>query len=506
MAKCNEKLTNYIIENSEWFEQLVLTGVMTDLTFFNKVRPILCVKSGAKGKFTDDFCHGTHNVLYAGIKEYNEIFTDSSPEAFTPVNSAWLQGWLTTQANKGKFLSAIEVGDTLTYFKENIEDKVEDKAGSLTLAEIGISSYLKYTRSKKVMNQMSVNSMTLDDLRMVCEENLDLISKLEQESRLKDDVPDRVDVRNIPDFSDPNKAVIAALESDIPKLNEAIGGFRKGKAYLIMGGQGGGKTIIACQLASAFSYSCNANGLFISTEQNSDELYCRIVANRCGIPHRIISNGIFKDKLTPMELDNYMKFRRDVMSLTCGDMRIANWGNKEKNILSKSVSQQIDDEIKMYEDETGKKIDYVILDWIGGALGNLAENADKIRLIYQDTADSLEALARKRNFVAVALAQLHPSAVNRVQLTAADLSECKSMSRNYSGVIAITSLYSEEYNRQIFEEKNKRRKDFRISSDIDDAVSYNTKQYLSISKARFGVQKNVPFKREYEYQRVGNWA
>jgi hypothetical protein len=67
-------------------------------------------------------------------------------------------------------------------------------------------------------------------------------------------------------------------------------------------------------------------------------------------------------------------------------------------------------------------------------------------------------------------------------------------------------LYSEEYCKQLDQEKNKKRKDYRVGSDLDEAVTYSMKQYLFISKSRFSEPKAVPFKREYEYQRISPWV
>ena len=80
------------------------------------------------------------------------------------------------------------------------------------------------------------------------------------------------------------------------------------------------------------------------------------------------------------------------------------------------------------------------------------------------------------------------------------------MGRNYSAIIGISSLYSEEYAKQVDQEKNKKKKDYRVGSDLDDAATYALKQFLFISKSRFGDPKAVPIKREYEYQRIAAWV
>lgn len=501
MVKCPDALAKMICNNAEWFERLFISCVHSNLPLFNKVRNILCFKSGTK-KHIDDFDTPFHNILYLAIRDYNDLFVDHK-DIFNPMSTGFLKEWLVNKASAGDLVMASEVEEVIACFNAIMQSSPCNEE-NLHFANLGIASYLKARRASSIVSHASLGANSLDDLALMCEQDIDLISSLDNAGRLVSDVPDRVHLQDMDLFDDPNKVLVETIDSDIPMLNEALGGFRKKCAYMIIGGTGSGKTIIACQLASAFSYTNGANGLFISTEQQHDELYRRIVSNRCKIPFSIISKGIFESVINAREKDRFIQFRKDISLLNKGDIRVVNWGNFEKQPGTKII-KMIENEIDMYEEETGRKVDYVILDWIGGALGSMAEAGDKTRHIYQEAADAMDELARKRGIVTVALAQAHVSAVNKVQISAADLAECKSMTRNYTGVIGITALFSEEYAKQLADEKNKKRKDFRVGSDIDDAVSYSYKQYLYISKARYGVQKAIPFKREYEFQRMEAW-
>lgn len=504
MAKCPKQLEIYIDKNYKWFEQAIVAMCRADLQTFKKFSPVLCLKSGTKDKHTDDFEELHHNIIYDAIRGYNSLFEGASESIFKPIGSSQLQAMLAERAGKGEVVSFSDIPDVIKYFEETILPlgTGEDTA---YLVNTGIAYYLKSIRAKKIINSASLLGINLDDLSIICETDVELINKLEDGGKLLQEVPDRIELSDIDEFDDPNKVLVETLDCDIPKLNETISSFRKGHAYLFIGGTGSGKTIIACQLACAFSYLNGASGLYISTEQKHDELYRRIVSNKCSIPHRSISQGIFKDKLTPNELQRYLEFRNKTRSLNSGDAQFINWGNFQKQ-NDINIAKKIEDEIDTYEKESGKKIEYVILDWIGGALGSMADAGDKTRHIYQAAADALEELCRKRNFVAIAFAQAVPSAINKVKVDSQDLSECKTMGRNYSAIIGISSLYSEEYAKQVDQEKNKKKKDYRVGSDLDDAATYSIKQFLFISKSRFGDPKAVPIKREYEYQRIAAWV
>lgn len=503
MAKCPKQLETYIDKNYKWFEQAIVATCRADLQSFKKFSLVLCLKSGSKDKHSDDFEEHYNNIIYDAVRGYNSLFEGASESIFKPIGSAQLSAMLNERASKGDVVSFSDIPNVIQYFEEVILP-FSTGEDTVYLVNTGISYYLKNIRAKKIIHSASLLGVNLDDLTLLCEQDVELINKLDDGGKLLHDVPDRIQLSAIDEFDDPNRVIVETLDCDIPKLNETISSFRKGHSYLFVGGTGSGKTIVACQLACAFSYLNRASGLYISTEQKHDELYRRVISNKCSIPHRTISQGIFKDKLTPNELQRYLEFRTKALNLNSGDAQFINWGNFQKQNDINFI-KKIEDEMDTYEKESGKKVDYVILDWIGGALGSMVDAADKTRFIYQEAADALEALCRKRNFVAVAFAQAVPSSVNKVKVDSLDLSECKTMGRNYSAIIGISSLYSEEYAKQVDQEKNKKRKDYRIGSELDDAATYSTKQFFFISKSRFGEPKAVPFKREYEYQRVSPW-
>lgn len=504
MAKCTPELEQYINRNPEWFEKAVLAVCCKDIASFNKFKIVLCLKSGTKDKHVDDFDTPTHNILYSAIKAYNNLFAEAPPQVFKPISLGKMRTFLQDKAQRGEMLMLSEVDQVLSYFENNILNFEADQ-DTIFLVTAGLPFYLKTVRARKITNSASLFGANLDDLALSCEEDIQLINKIADGNKILHDIPDRIQLSSISYFDEPNENIHESLDSDLVRLNEALSSFRKGHAYLFIGGTGAGKTIIACQLATAFSFINNASGLYISTEQKHDELYRRIVSNKCSIPHRTISLGIFKDKLTPAEQQRYIQFRTKCADLNAGGTQFINWGNFQKQ-NDVNIIKKIEDEIDTYEKESGRKVDYVILDWIGGALGSMADAGDKTRHIYQATADALEELCRKRNFVAIAFAQAVPAAVNKVKVDSLDLSECKTMGRNYSAIIGISSLYSEEYARQLDQDRSKKRKDHRVGSDFEDVATYAIKQFLFISKSRFADPKAVPFKREYEYQRAAPWT
>lgn len=503
MAKCPDELKQLIISKPVWFENSVVACSRTSLDLFKKLRMVLCLYPDTE-KHVDDFeTNNNNNIIYAGIRDYNNMFIKSNEAAWLPMTEEWLQHWLLNKACKAELVAKAEIPDVIEHFRNSIVP-FPTSASSIGITQMGVASYLRSVRAKRIINRVSLNGADLEDLALQCEHNVEFINRIDGDVALNNTLPAGIDFNDTPIFDDPNKALCEMLESDIPALNAAMGGFRKGCAYMVIGSTGSGKTICACQLASSFSYTGNYGGIYISTEQSHEDLRLRIISNCCRIQHASINRGIFQEQLTARETEAYIDFRSKCRALATGRIHFANWGNAQ-SMPGVSVTKKIEYEIEEYFKLYNKYPSYLILDWIGGALGQMADSPDKVRLLYQDTADALELLARKHNIVTVAFAQAHINAVNKLNIGAADLAECKSMPRNYSGIIGITSMYSEEHAKCLALEQNKKRRDFRMPVEMDEALMYSDKQFFSLSKCRYGVQRNVPYKRLYEYQRMEPW-
>jgi archaellum biogenesis ATPase FlaH len=274
---------------------------------------------------------------------------------------------------------------------------------------------------------------------------------------------------------------VTRLRTGLDKLDKAMGGgFGKGEGTLLMGTTGGGKTTVTCQLAARFVLD-GAFGLFITTEQGHAELEPRIVSNYCNVPFDLI-----KDKVDIAVFNHDQKVKYDILREKLRPLYFAEW----KMDRGKSVQDDLESEIVTYAEKHGR-IDFVIMDWIGGALGSSSKGRDQeIRHIFQSTADKLWSIADKHRVASIATAQLNPKqAINKSAPDHTMLSECKTMGNNACYIIGITSLFAKiEDNKQ----------------NNDQPPGWSDKQFLYVCKGRKSQGGAVPFKRRYDYQRLEN--
>ena len=253
------------------------------------------------------------------------------------------------------------------------------------------------------------------------------------------------------------------------------GGFGKGEFTLVIAPSGGGKTTFGCQLAATFGLQGH-KVLFITTEQPPSELQPRIVSNVCGIQYKRIRGGVQQCALSLEERGRYEKI---CVSLGA-NLHFADWSKSR----SRSIQTDLRAEVERFVAKHGR-VDVVIFDWIGGALGiGLGKDQHALRLAFQDTGDALAAIARELGVVVIGFGQAAiGSTRGKKRIDQDDIAECKSLGRSATNVIGISALRDET---------------------DDDGPSYSQFQYLFVSKARKSAGGCRRFRRQFEFQRLAD--
>jgi len=264
---------------------------------------------------------------------------------------------------------------------------------------------------------------------------------------------------------------VERLPSGLHGLDKALGGgFGKGEFSVVLAGTGVGKSQFACQVAATFAQT-GRRGLLISTEEDARALETRIVSNFANIPFAQIKDGFSAERLMAPEAERYRKLRERL-----GDrLFITEWLTDRGS----SIRSDLEREIKR-----AAPVDFVVLDWIGGALGSTkTTDPHELRLTYQNAADHLASLASKHRIAVIAMAQANPlQSRNKPKVDSTMLSECKTMGRQASNIIGISGLLTSE--------------------DDGPADLYRDFQYLYVSKARKASGGLVQVKREFAFQRL----
>jgi hypothetical protein len=279
------------------------------------------------------------------------------------------------------------------------------------------------------------------------------------------------------------KDSLERLSSGMPLLDRALGGgFRKSCAYLFLAFTGVGKTTFGIQMASTFSIPQDKKGLFFTTEENATGIKQRIISHCCRLPWEDLTTrpDLFRlENLDPKKREAY----KEMAAQLSKNLQIIDWSNEE------NVSLSIEETVDNFTACKGQPPDYIILDWLGGALDHLSRDTkvrgDDVRHVYDAAAEEIRKCCIKHNLAGIYMAQTNRKGSDKMLVSVDDMGESFGPSKGTAAVIGMSAIRNRE-----------------IDESGATATLYNENQVLYVSKARYGRGGAVPFKRNFGYQRL----
>ncbi len=271
------------------------------------------------------------------------------------------------------------------------------------------------------------------------------------------------------------------FRSRIAGLNIALGGgFRRGEATLIGGATGGGKTILACQLAFEFGAS-GARVTLITTEGSAQDLIPRFIANATSTNVGILrpsSEEEYSAVLESLSSDpRTMVGMAQVTYVLGSDVRII-----ERNYEGyRPMRDLLGDVGKAMEDDHFTP-DVLIFDWIDYNEGRGVTDPFEKRRRYKESADSFASSCRQHRVAGIIFCQLALGLV-RNKTTEVDshfVAEAKNMTEHMANFIGISSLPRRGL--------------------VTGLGVYERRQYFFVQPQNRRSQK-VPVEQQFEYQR-----
>lgn len=345
-------------------------------------------------------------------------------------------------------------------------DTVKTSSALANAAARFLPAWLSKRRAKFL--GVRAKNMTLDELMTASERHSDVVSSISTSS---DDI---VLYGRHKRYSEESGAIHL---TSLPCLSQSIGGFFKGDAYLFQAPTGGGKTVMAVQLLVDLIGTNNC-GIFISTEQPWKEIEPRIISNTCNID---ISHEALKNRFDYEALKN-QKFHISKVDEweknAAGKFVFFHWNSDN----TQSVKTDLEATLRKGKSMLGREPDFVILDWIGGAIGSEA-NHENLRFTYQNTADAFAAAAQKHSFIGIAFAQTKGDKVYYT-LGSEQLAECKTMHRKFTALVGVTAITVKD------------------DKDMDGTqAKYETKQFIDVAKSRKGEAARISVDRVFQFQK-----
>lgn len=448
-----------------YFECMVLQRLAFDPEFFNKHIEIL--RADPLGVEVDNFSNDQNNAAFRVLETLAPMLGVTPNYTETLLYAAF-----TALANEGKYLSHENAGTWANWLIRVLQ---MDYSLTLAMTEQGVLPWVQDKWQKLVMTRARMEGWDMDKMSEVmqtCRERLDIAAG--DESRMFS----AADIRNNRD-----KPQTERFRTRISDFNAKTGGGPGRKeGWLAIGAMGAGKSVLGANWAADFirgacqDRGIHRRGLFITTELPAEEIYYRMYADMCNIPISMLQDGINPAKLSAEQ----MKEIDEAEELLTEYFRIYEWPRGS----DRSVVTGLEADMAKAERAMGGQLDFLILDWIGGALGSDSDDERKIRLTYQNAGDQMAWTAKSHNMLTLSLAQAHVDrGLNKSWVDARALTECKQLGREMVGICGITGMLSSE-------------------EDMDSGKNnFRREQALCLGKSRKGAGGKVKVHQDFLFQR-----
>lgn len=448
-------------KRNEDYEKYLIRAIDGSRAFFDRVKDTLCVSE--TGKDTDDFAKPYHNEIYRAIKRYYEVRSDIDAANISP---SACRAFLQTSAEGGSGNIGIDEVETLTTYVTSTLQQV-DVREAVSMVSEAYDFWLKRRRMRKMFQSVvSRENWDPDELMDQVKQTVSHIDHNQKKNQTSFTFGDGLDSEELD---------LIRYSSGLPALDAALGGgWAKTEYTLWIAPTSAGKTVMALQQGVTLVRQ-GLVGVIITTEQRNIELEPRVISAWANVPFDRIKDGVKMNKLTHTEAIALQKLRAELQ----GKLFFENWMFDRSKSVVNDLSTLVDEYKKKYG-----RCDFVILDWIGGALGE-GLTPEGIRLTYQKTSDKMADMARDHDIITMAFIQANVTqSRNRKDIDASMISECKMAGANATNIIGISAL---------------------IDRADNAATVYSQEQWLHCSKTRKGPTAPVRVRREFEYQRFKAW-
>jgi hypothetical protein len=273
-----------------------------------------------------------------------------------------------------------------------------------------------------------------------------------------------------------SQSSLKLMSTGEPELDRILdGGFYHGGAYMFLAPTGGGKTVVASQMALNAAALSNKNTLFITTEDKPKIIKMRMCSNWCDIPYdKIVKKGrVDLEDLRPTQRARF----DSLMDILNNKVDFVDWSS------SALATRDLPILLDKYAQLKGHNPEFVVFDWIGGATDK--SNLNFFRLQYQQQADYLAEFADNSQSVVFFTAQASPAAYKNKIVSGEDAAENKTLQARCFGTLGLSAL--------------KRRE---LGEDTGIQNTYEDKQYISATKLRHGSGGTKPVMRDFKFQRL----
>lgn len=468
-------------EDPEAYEQYLLVALNHDQELWTRVSSHLCIDASSPYKpDINDFSSSVHYGLYLALKQWRGKMAEGNC-GFMAANDSAIGTTLFIMAQEPRaVLHEDQVFDYVDLWN-TIMSRI-DKEDALATVR---NTWRVWLTNKKA-EQIARNSLRGTNTAEV------LLGFQEQAAAIKADAEhhefDTIEAL----LDNPNLQPVERFPMSPmtwAPLNESLGGgFGRGEHTLIIAPSGGGKTVIACQIAAEMAYN-DKNVLFVSTEETLERVMPRFASllsfhDNVKIPYQTIKyKPNFRDYLPPLQLNAVLTNLRRVTS----HLLYSNWtGNKANGDTNAYTINDLDGEVQRaikHFERSGKKLDLVILDWLGATLGEMASSKFPLREVYAMAATRMKDIAVKYDVATISLAQTSAEGNKKVLINQDCIAENKLLHREAHAAIGISHLAN------------------KASGSNETQTTYQEEQCINVFKSRGGVPRSFWMRENFDFMR-----
>lgn len=447
----------------EIYEQHILAALDKSQIMYSMISPLLCIRTGTE-YHRNDFEFPLHYAVYRAIKNWKSLRSAQDLPIEVPLSDNGIKTQLLLLSKDARpCIDEDNIEDAVKVYK-NIRDNITEEE-AITVVADSWKSWLKLRQLQNDANEIRRGVIADPDAFIAdISASQQKISAAGNECEFKSFDLDFItgETLNIERFT---------LGREFVRLNEILGGLGRQEHVIFCAPTGGGKTVMACQIAADIA-SSKKHVLYISTEQPDRELYPRIISALTNIDFSVLKDGgDLRKILNPAQL----KAVTDVITRLRPYLHISNWIGTGRN-----VKEDLEATVRRFIDKYGS-IDLLVFDWYGSALGDSMDPSVK-RQMYLDAAWKIKQMAVAYNMACVSFAMAGANANNKARITEEHLAECKMIHQNADAAFGISAL--------------------KTSDDGNGAqAAFSDKQFMNCFKARKGKGLFFDIVRDFKYQR-----
>lgn len=468
-------------ENPETYEKYVLAACMKSETLWRKLERVLCVRNSRNyTREVNDFTSQSAYVLFRIVKAFH-----TSSAIFSEPDILAIVTLLSTSA-------AIPVGFVMT-------DAKRQAIISLAIEVLQIEKVLAETVVTETWKDWLHNVQVLSSFADIRRGGFssDLQTKIDQVNELKaaldaaDSGDDGNGLNTFAEWSDKLDNVVERMPMghNFANLNALLGGgFGKGEHVLAVVPSGGGKTVLACQVATELAQA-GRHVMLISTEQRPAALLPRIYSSMsweaAPTPNGRMSYKMLKDsamkllypKLNSEQQEVVQKINAAVGSYIHMDI----WDNTRGSVGY--IEEMLDKYNRQLAEKGEKGIEMIILDWIGSTIQ--PKPGEELRHLMLRASEEMYRLAESYNVGAMSTCQTNDKGRTAKLVGSEHIAEAKGIIQTATVAFGISTL-----------EANQEQ-----GMPSDGVSKYAVKQFLNGFKVRHSEARVFEVTRNFAYMR-----